>query len=59
MMAARPEGIESERFYSDKEEWTVLDLPDLSVKQQEKIAKHQIEDLVSCFFNWFHEFQKS
>jgi hypothetical protein len=60
VMAARPEGIKNQEFYSKREGWTLLDLPELSVEQQEKIANHQIENLdTSSFFKQFYQFQDS
>jgi len=57
VMTARPEGVESEGYYTESKGWRVLDLRELSVKQQEKIANHQIENLQGQFFDRFYEFQ--
>ncbi len=59
VMAARQEGIKNQEFYSKREGWTLLDLPELSVEQQETIANHQIGNLQSSFFNQFYQFQDS
>jgi hypothetical protein len=59
VMAARPEGINSQNKYSNREGWTLLDLPELSVEQQAAIAYHQIDNLDGSFFNRFYQFQDS
>ncbi len=60
VMAARPEGIKSQKIYSKREGWALLDLPELSIEQQATIAHHQIENLDNCsFFNRFYQFQDS
>jgi hypothetical protein len=57
VMAARPEGIQDERFYTSNSSWTLLDLPELSVEQQKAIANHQIENIEGPFFDRFYAFQ--
>jgi len=57
VMAARPEGVKSEGYYKKKGGWRVMDLRELSVKQQETIANHQIANLQGQFFDRFYEFQ--
>ncbi len=60
VMAARPEGIKNQEFYSKREGWTLLDLPELSVEQQATIAHHQIDNCTAgSFFNQFYQFQDS
>ncbi len=57
VMAARLEGIKNQEFYSKREGWTLLDLPELSVAQQAKIAEYQVTDLAPSFFKRFYQFQ--
>jgi hypothetical protein len=57
VMAGRPEGIKSENFYSKRPGWILLDLPELSVKQQKAIANHQIKNIEGPFFDRFYACQ--